>query len=279
MKNLYLPVLATTVAAIGSLLCNTNSSRAAETPPADGKDTLFIQKAAQSSMDEVKMAKQGAQKAGSADLRTFAEMLVRDHSKVNEQLKELAATKGVKLDVELATVADAPGKKMDEESVAEFDKKFLTTIIKSHKKEVNAYQDASEDSKDVDVKAFAAKTLPVLKGHLSKARELNGEGDDASPDNTRVNLRDRDDKEVTPFDQGSSEADIQRTTQIRREVVALDTVSGTAKNIKIITRDGHVTLRGPVDDANEKEIIRAIATRVAGDEHLTDLLEVKSDDK
>jgi len=78
------------------------------------------------------------------------------------------------------------------------------------------------------------------------------------------------------MDQGNSEIDIDMTTRIRKAVMDAD-VSFTARNIKIITRDGHVVLRGPVNTAAEKDTIAKIATSNAGAGHVTNQLEVKGD--
>src|ERR687892_170282 len=80
-----------------------------------------------------------------------------------------------------------------------------------------------------------------------------------APDNTGRNVRDRGGVTLTPGDQSESEADRTLTQQIRKAVVADDSLSTTAKNIKIITVDGVVTLRGPVNTPQEKQLIEAKA--------------------
>ena len=82
-------------------------------------------------------------------------------------------------------------------------------------------------------------------------------------DNSRVNRRDRGET-LTPMDQGSSESDRKMTQLIRQEVVKDKTLSFTAKNVKIITRDGRVTLRGPVKTEAERTAIEAAARKIAG---------------
>jgi osmotically-inducible protein OsmY len=94
-------------------------------------------------------------------------------------------------------------------------------------------------------------------------------------DNTARNVRDRDNQTLTPLDQGSSKADIDTTAQIRKEIVAGKNMSVDAKNVKIITNDGHVTLRGPVNTAEEKRIIGEIAGRIADSKNVDNQLEVK----
>jgi hyperosmotically inducible periplasmic protein len=82
-------------------------------------------------------------------------------------------------------------------------------------------------------------------------------------DNTRINVRDRNDRTLTPFDQGSSKTDLDTTAQIRKQVVASKDMSAYGKNVKIITNNGRVALRGPVRSEEEKRIIGEIATRFA----------------
>ena len=97
----------------------------------------------------------------------------------------------------------------------------------------------------------------------------------ADANNTARNVRDRDDRSLTPLNQGTSETDINTTAQIRKEIIATKGMSVDAKNVKIITIDGHVTLRGPVSSAEQKSVIGEIATRIAGAGNVDNQLEVK----
>jgi len=95
------------------------------------------------------------------------------------------------------------------------------------------------------------------------------------PNNTGVNARDRNGDAKTPLDQNENKTDIGITADIRKRVV--DTKMSTdAHNVKIITQDGRVTLRGPVKSADEKKSIEEIARGVAGDTNVDSQLEVKS---
>jgi osmotically-inducible protein OsmY len=95
-------------------------------------------------------------------------------------------------------------------------------------------------------------------------------------DNTGKNVRDRDDQTLTPGDQGNSESDREITRQIRRAITANDSLSTTAKNIKIITVDGKVTLRGPVKNAQEQAAIETATKGVTGVSSVDNQLEVKT---
>jgi hyperosmotically inducible periplasmic protein len=95
------------------------------------------------------------------------------------------------------------------------------------------------------------------------------------PDNTASNVRDRNNSTLTPLDQGNSKADLDTTAQIRKGIIADKNMSVNAKNVKIITIDGQVTLRGPVNSAEEKRLIGDIANRIAHSENVDNQLEVK----
>jgi sporulation protein YlmC with PRC-barrel domain len=98
---------------------------------------------------------------------------------------------------------------------------------------------------------------------------------DTEADNTRINVRDRDSRTLTPLDQGNSQSDLQTTAQIRKVIIANKTMSVNAHNVKIITQNGRVTLRGPVNTAQEKRSINEIANRIAHSGNVDDQLEMK----
>jgi len=96
-------------------------------------------------------------------------------------------------------------------------------------------------------------------------------------DNTERNKRDREPSALTPGDQGENQIDLSITQKIRQEVVKDDMLSSTAKNIKIITRAGVVTLRGPVKSDKEKSAIAVLAQRVDGVQRVDNQLETAAD--
>jgi hyperosmotically inducible periplasmic protein len=95
-----------------------------------------------------------------------------------------------------------------------------------------------------------------------------------SPDNTAVNQRDSGHETLTPMDQSNKPSDLKMTQEIRRAIVKDEALSTDAKNIKIITIDGAVTLRGPVKTDQEKADIAAKAAKLAGDSNVRNELEV-----
>lgn len=98
----------------------------------------------------------------------------------------------------------------------------------------------------------------------------------AKPNNTASNKGDARPESVTPEDQSNSKDDIRLTSKIRKELMSDKTLSSNAKNIKIVSIKGQVTLRGPVDSASEQEKVVAAAKSCAGSDFVVDKLEVLS---
>ncbi len=94
-------------------------------------------------------------------------------------------------------------------------------------------------------------------------------------DNTARNVRDRDSRTLTPLDQSNSAADVDTTSRIRKEILALSGISVSARNVKVITANGRVTLRGPVNSEEEKRQIGEVARKVATTDNVDNQLEVK----
>jgi len=150
---------------------STASAASASATPMDPADSDFMMKAAQGGMAEVDMGNMASSKATNADVKKFGDRMVTDHSKANEELKQLAATKGVTLP---ATVSDDEKKDMDAMTAKEgkdFDKAYMDDMVKDHEKDVAEFEKASKEATDADLKAWAAKTLPTLQGHLKMAKD------------------------------------------------------------------------------------------------------------
>ena len=125
--------------------------------------------------------------------------------------------------------------------------------------------------------ATGALVLPIAFAHQIIAADTHADEKAAAADadNTKRNARDADGNTVTPMDQGESEADRTITQQIRKAVVGHDDLSTNAKNVKIITQDGVVTLRGPVKSAEEKAAIASVAQKTGGVKRVDNQLEIE----
>jgi len=148
-------------------------------PPSDkgdavvtGGDLAFMNDAAPGGMAEVELGKLAAQKAHNAEVKSFAQKMVEDHSKAGEELKQLAAQKKVTLPTDVLPTHKEIMTKLSNLSGAEFDKEYVKAMVGAHEKDVAAFENVSKTAADADVKAFAAKTLPTLKMHLEMIKGM-----------------------------------------------------------------------------------------------------------
>jgi len=136
----------------------------------DKADKDFIEKAAAGGMLEVQWGKLAEAKAQNSEVKSYASMLVKDHSAANDELKTLAQGKGVTLPAALPKHEQGELDKVGK--AKNFDHEFMEENVEDHKKDVKDFEKASKSAKDPDVKAFATKTLPTLKSHLQQAEAL-----------------------------------------------------------------------------------------------------------
>lgn len=126
----------------------------------------------------------------------------------------------------------------------------------------------------------AASAHPVHAGTALAVRtyaEADTNSVPAAPDNSGRNVRDQGEKTLTPLDQSNEPADVELTQKIRKGITSNDAMSVQARNIKIITQSGVVTLRGPVKTQQEKTSIESLAKH-AGATRIDNQLEIDRDD-
>jgi len=129
-------------------------------------DSDFILAAAQGGMTEVKLGELAAQKGTRDDVKAFGQMMVKDHTAINGDLKTLAAKKGVTLPDSLDAKHEGMVDKLTALAGSEFDDAYIAAMIKGHKKDAKAFKAESAATQDADVKSFLDKSIPVVEGHL-----------------------------------------------------------------------------------------------------------------
>lgn len=122
-------------------------------------------------------------------------------------------------------------------------------------------------------------SLAVLSLSVMAADKKSETGSSKGADNTVKNTRDKEGETKTPLDQSNKPEDLKLTQEIRKAVMADDGLSMNGKNVKIITAEGKVTLRGPVASAEEKKKIAAHARQCAGKIPVVNQLEVAATGK
>jgi putative membrane protein len=135
-------------------------------------DAKFTTKAAAAGMAEVELGKLALSKSTNTQVKDFATMMVSDHGKANEELMTLATAKNISL----PTTLDEDHQKMWDElngkTGTDFDKKYVDDMVEGHKKVLDLLEKQAKDGVDADLKAFAAKTTPVVKAHLDAIKKI-----------------------------------------------------------------------------------------------------------
>ncbi|MFL9925258.1 DUF4142 domain-containing protein [Herbaspirillum lusitanum] len=141
-----------------------------------GKDKSFMVKAAEAGNAEVNASKIALEKSANPAVKKFAQTMIDEHTKVGDELKQLASSKDVSLPAEPSVGQRAKIAVLEKLSGATFDKRYASMIgVSAHEDAVKLFQKNSTSAADPDVKNFAAKTLPGLQAHLKMANELKSE--------------------------------------------------------------------------------------------------------
>lgn len=133
----------------------------------------FMTSAAQGGMMEVELGKLAASKAQNPEIKAFGQKMVVDHGKANDELKALAAKKNIELPKEMSGGHKETVDRLSKLSGAEFDKEYVKLMVDDHDADLEAFQAQADDGEDADVKAFAAKYAPVIKGHYETIKKIN----------------------------------------------------------------------------------------------------------
>jgi putative membrane protein len=127
---------------------------------------------AQADLAEVQAGKLGVSKASSPEVKKFAQSMIDDHGKHLGELRTMAKSKGMQLPSAPAKKHQEAMKKLQSASGAEFDKLFMTQMVKDHEDALKLVQDTATNAKDAELKADAEKTAPVIQKHLDEAKRI-----------------------------------------------------------------------------------------------------------
>jgi len=157
-----------------------NATAKATAESVSSGDRKFMEKAAMGGMAEVELGNLAKEKAANAQVKEFGAKMVQDHGKAGDELKQLASSKGVALPTTMGAEHKREMDKLGKLSGDKFDREYMAHMVKDHKQDVKEFQKAAKESKDADVKAFAAKTLTVVEGHLQLAEHADVSGNTAN---------------------------------------------------------------------------------------------------
>ncbi len=124
-------------------------------------------------MTEVELGKMAAEKGASKEVKEFGDQMVKDHSKANDELKEVAAKMNVMVPDKVDAKHQATIKKMSAMSGAAFDKAYVNGMVTAHMEDIALFEKADKEVKNEDLKKFIEKTLPVMKEHLEMIKKFD----------------------------------------------------------------------------------------------------------
>lgn len=148
----------------------TATASAARVDPLARGDRKFVEEAAQGGMAEVEHGKLAAQRASNPQVKQYAERMVQDHGKANDELKTIAGARGITPPTTVERKHHRGMEKLGKLSGADFDREYMKQMVDDHKKTVSLFEKQAKSGKDGDLKSFAIKTLPTLKEHLTLAQ-------------------------------------------------------------------------------------------------------------
>jgi putative membrane protein len=132
----------------------------------------FAVKAANAGMAEVKLGGMAETKAVDKEVKDFGSMMVKDHTKAGDELKNLASEKNITLPTSVSDDTQKHIDDLDKKTGKDFDKDYMHMMVSDHKDVIDAFEDAAKNSKDSAFKNFAVKTLPTLYKHLGAAKAI-----------------------------------------------------------------------------------------------------------
>jgi len=141
-------------------------------------DKMFVMKAAEGGMAEVELGKLAVEKGSSSDVKTFGQRMVDDHSKANDQLKQ------IDVPTDLNAKDKATEARLSKLTGTQFDQAYMADMVKDHQQDVADFRKESKMGKDFDVKGFAWQTLPALQDHLNQVRSLAPSGSSKTQTNS-----------------------------------------------------------------------------------------------
>lgn len=192
MKPLqFIWMMATIAIVVGA--CNSANRRAADdsveqaqnvndtSAMVNEQDADFAVKAADANLAEIELGKLAMEKATDQRLKGFAQRMVSDHQKANEELMTIATGLNITLPPVVSESHVDKQRKLRDKSGDAFDEAYVDIMVKNHDRVVSLFEDAASDARNVELQAFAAKTLPTLKKHFEEAKVLR---DSISPMDT-----------------------------------------------------------------------------------------------
>jgi putative membrane protein len=134
-------------------------------------DRDFIKIAASNNQAEIQLGKLAAERGSNAQVRDFAKRLEKDHTQANVELLKITTAQGIELSRDMGPYQEAANQ-LAQLHGAEFDRAFVRRMVKAHEEAITHFTTEAKQGRNAELKAYAAKVLPILQEHLQLARDL-----------------------------------------------------------------------------------------------------------
>jgi putative membrane protein len=134
-------------------------------------DSTFVTKAAEGGLAEVQMGQLAQQHASNSEVKQFAQQMVTDHTKVNDELKTIASGENITLPTTMSPKDQAKYNRLSKLNGAAFDKAYMNDMVADHRADISEFRRESEQGNNAQLKNFASKNLPTLEQHLKLAEK------------------------------------------------------------------------------------------------------------
>lgn len=132
----------------------------------------FMTQAASGGMFEVEAGRLAQQRAQNAQVKQFGQMMVKDHTKANDELRSAATSKNVMLPDSMSNEHMDMMRTLRERNGAEFDREYMDMMVTAHDNDISLFEDAAQDLEDPEVKSMASAKLPTLRQHRDQAQQI-----------------------------------------------------------------------------------------------------------
>lgn len=152
----------------GTLFARGRSKTSSQQP----SDRTFAKKADQGDLAEVKLAQLAEQKTQNPTVQAFAQRMIKDHSKANDQLQGVASTTNVNLPAQPNAKQQKTYDRLSKLTGTAFDRAYAQDMVKDHEHDIAEFKKEADNGTNPQIKQFAQNTLPVLQKHLTLARHM-----------------------------------------------------------------------------------------------------------
>jgi putative membrane protein len=135
-------------------------------------DADFAVEAADLGLMEVQLSTTALTKASNPQVKQFAQMMVDDHTKANNELKALAQQKNITLPTVVGNENARKLENFNDKTGVDFDKEYMDQMVKDHKEAIDEFEDAAEDGNDPEIKSWASSKITALRHHLQEAERI-----------------------------------------------------------------------------------------------------------